>query len=94
MAYSVFLERVKKPVPCHVLQGNDRHIVEREYHEKHCTGRSGALLASAGMASAAEPIQPIAAAKPGSPAVVELAKAVFDPRLSKSALFPVTPATT
>ncbi|MBK9162137.1 MAG: cytochrome-c peroxidase [Nitrosomonadales bacterium] len=47
-----------------------------------------ALSAAPGMALAAgsnEPIQPIAAVKPGKPAVVELGKKLyFDPRLSKS----------
>ena len=48
---------------------------------------SGALAISGvvGSAWAAEPIQPIAAAKPGNPAMVELGKKLFfDPRLSKS----------
>lgn len=46
----------------------------------------GALLAVASPAQASdEPIQPIAAAKPGNTAVVELGKKLyFDPRLSKS----------
>ncbi|HSV28357.1 MAG TPA: cytochrome-c peroxidase [Candidatus Omnitrophota bacterium] len=43
------------------------------------------LAASVGVANAAEPIQPIAAAKPKDPALVELGKKLyFDTRLSKS----------
>lgn len=44
-----------------------------------------AATAHAGAPRSNEPIQPIAAAKPGNPAVVELGKKLFfDPRLSKS----------
>ncbi len=45
----------------------------------------GVLFASLAQAASNEPIQPIAAAKPKQPAVVELGKKLyFDPRLSKS----------
>ena len=43
------------------------------------------VLAPVSRAASSEPIQPIAAAKPGNPAAVELGKMLFfDPRLSKS----------